>query len=241
MTLLEIEGLRAGYGRVQILHGVSLHVGDGECVALLGRNGAGKTTLLRAISGLQGSIDGHIAFRGASLYRRSSPAIARMGIAHVQEGRRIFRKLKVLDNLKLGAYSAGRSGAEAAQGLQRVFELFPVLERKSGVFAGLLSGGEQQMLAIAQALMAAPALLLLDEPSAGLAPPLVNELFQKLRLLSQTGVGILIAEQYLAKALGLSQRAYVLERGRIVLEGPAQALAKDNALERIYMGLAQNP
>jgi branched-chain amino acid transport system ATP-binding protein len=241
VALLEIEQLRSGYGQVEVLHGVELQVDDGECVALLGRNGAGKTTLLRAISGIQGATTGRIAFQGLSLVRRSPPAIARMGIAHVQEGRRIFRKLNVVDNLKLGAYSVGRSGVQISDGLESIYELFPVLRRKARELAGLLSGGEQQMLAVGQALMAGPSLLLLDEPSAGLAPPLVADLFRTLRRLSQTGVGILLAEQYVAKALEISQRAYVLERGLIVLEGPAESVAQDGQLERIYMGLSGMP
>jgi branched-chain amino acid transport system ATP-binding protein len=234
--LLEVQGLHAGYGQIEVLHDVTLHVDDGECVATLGRNGAGKTTLMRAVSGTQRASRAHIRFRGRPIERRSASSVAHLGIAYVPEGRRIFRRLSVVDNLKLGAWAVGLSGKAMERQLEVVYSVFPVLERKGTHSAGALSGGEQQMVAIAQALMARPTLLLLDEPSAGLAPPLVAEMFQILHGLVQDGMSILLAEQFVGKALEISSRAYVLDRGTVALEGDAESFASRGRLSEIYMG-----
>ncbi len=236
MRLLELEGVVAGYGSAAVLRGVSLHVDLGECVAVLGRNGAGKTTLMRTISGVHSASGGSIRFDGSDIGALSPSSVARLGIAHVQEGRRIFRDQTVADNLELGARAVGRSRSQAKESAEEMYDLFPVLGRKAHQSAGLLSGGEQQMLAISQALMARPRLLLLDEPSAGLAPALVNQLFQTLGDLTREGMTILLAEQYVSKALQVSQRAYVLDRGAIALSGDAEVVSADERLWSIYIG-----
>jgi branched-chain amino acid transport system ATP-binding protein len=233
--VLKVEDVHAGYGNMEVLHGVSVDVVDGECVAILGRNGAGKTTLMHTISGVLRATRGRIEFGGRPIERRHPAEIAHLGIAYVQEGRRIFHRQSVLTNLNLGAYAVGRSRREMEEELEHVYEQFPALSRKRNHSAGLLSGGEQQMLAIGQALMAKPTLLLLDEPSAGLAPPLVIQLFQALKQLAATGIAILLAEQQVGKALEISQRVYVLDRGSTVLAGNAKDMLTDNRLVEIYM------
>ena len=232
MALLELRGVQARYGAVEALHGVSLTVEDGEVVAVLGANGAGKTTLLHAVSGTVAA-EGDVAFAGRSLLGRAPDAIARLGIAHVPEGRGTFAELSVLENLRLGAY-ARRNGL--GDDLERVFGFWPWMRGRRGQAAGSLSGGEQQMLALGRALMARPQLLLLDEPSLGLAPIVVRELFSIVARLNEQGLTVLVAEQEAAAALQLSNRAYVLEAGRVALEGESDELARNEDVRRAYLG-----
>jgi branched-chain amino acid transport system ATP-binding protein len=232
VALLELRGVQARYGAVEALHGVSLTVDEGEVVAVLGANGAGKTTMLRAVSGTVAS-DGERVFAGLPLAGRSADAIARLGVAHVPEGRGTFAELSVLENLKLGAY-ARRNGLD--EDLERVFGFWPWMRDRQPQSAGSLSGGEQQMLALGRALMARPRLLLLDEPSLGLAPIVVGELFSIVAELNEQGLTVLIAEQEAAAVLRLSNRAYVLEAGRVVLEGASKELARNEDVRRAYLG-----
>jgi branched-chain amino acid transport system ATP-binding protein len=230
--LLELTNVEARYGAVKALHGVTLTVGEGELVAVLGANGAGKTTTLRAVSGMVRR-DGDVVFRGKKLPRRAE-ATARAGIAHVPEGRGTFMELSVWDNLRLGAYTR-RSGLK--EDAKRVFDFFPRLEERRDQQAGTLSGGEQQMLALGRALMARPRLLLLDEPSLGLAPLVVREIFGALqRLQAEDGVAVLVVEQNARLALRAAQRAYVLEVGRIVVEGVSEELQQNESVRRSYLG-----
>jgi branched-chain amino acid transport system ATP-binding protein len=230
--LLELTTVSARYGAVRALHGVSLGVGEGELVAVLGANGAGKTTTLRAISGTVRR-DGRVAFAGKRLPRRAEAA-ARAGIAHVPEGRGTFMELSVWDNLRLGAYTR-RGGLK--EDAQRVFDFFPRLAERRDQQAGTLSGGEQQMLALGRAMMARPRLLLLDEPSLGLAPLVVREIFGVLgRMREEDGVAILVVEQNARLALRAAQRAYVLEVGRVVVEGASDELRQNESVRRSYLG-----
>ena len=231
--LLELEDVHARYGPVQALTGVSLSVGEGEVVAVLGGNGAGKTTTLRAISGLV-TTSGRVRFAGESIRRAAPERVARAGIAHVPEGRGIFRELSVHENLRLGAYLHRGGFSEA---YERVGGHFPWLERRSAQQAGSLSGGEQQMLALARALMSRPRLLLLDEPSLGLAPIVVREIFRILGDLNEEeGLAALVVEQNAKLALRSSSRAYVLEVGQVALEGPSAELAANESVRQSYLG-----
>jgi branched-chain amino acid transport system ATP-binding protein len=233
--VLSLERVEAGYGSTRCLNGISLEVREGEVVALLGANGAGKTTTLMAISGLVAIRAGQIAFQGDSLLKMDPARIVERGISHVPEGRRILPRLTVRENLILGAY-ARHERAEIASDLQRGFALFPVLESRSRQLAGTLSGGEQQMLAIARALMARPKLLLLDEPSLGLAPKLVLAIFETIQRIHQDGVAVLLVEQNAHLALKLAHRGYVLETGRIVLADTASALTRNPLVRSAYLG-----
>jgi len=231
--LLELEDVHARYGPVEALHGVTLTVGEGEAVAILGGNGAGKTTTLRAISGLV-SASGQVRFGGEPITRAAPERVARAGIAHVPEGRGIFEELTVHENLRLGGYLNGKGFAES---YERVSEHFSWLDRRRAQQAGTLSGGEQQMLAIARALMSRPRLLLLDEPSLGLAPLVVREIFRILGELNEKeGLAILVVEQNAKLALQSSSRAYVLEVGRVALEGPSAELAENESIRKSYLG-----
>jgi branched-chain amino acid transport system ATP-binding protein len=231
--LLELEDVRARYGSVQALDGVSLSVGEGEVVAVLGGNGAGKTTTLRAISGLV-STSGDLRFAGERITRASPERVARAGIAHVPEGRGIFEELSVDENLRLGAYLRRGGFSES---YERVCGHFPWLERRGAQQAGTLSGGEQQMLAIARALMSKPRLLLLDEPSLGLAPIVVREIFRIIGDLNENeGLAVLVVEQNATLALRSSSRAYVLEVGHVALEGPSSELAENESVRKAYLG-----
>lgn len=234
--MLSIERLEAGYGEVKVLHGVSLEVHEGECVALVGANGAGKSTLLRAISGMVRVISGAIQFDGVDITRVPPFYIAALGIAHVPEGRRLFPELTVEENLLLGAWvkEARRARADS---LDRVYTLFPRLKERRRQLAGTLSGGEQQMLAIGRGLMLRPRLLMLDEPSLGLSPLLVEQVFEALREISLQKVSLLLAEQNIVQALALATRAYVIETGRIVMAGPGQELLQAPALREAYLGV----
>jgi branched-chain amino acid transport system ATP-binding protein len=233
-ALLSVEGLRAGYGRTDVLHGIDLEVAEGGITALLGANGAGKTTTLRAILGAVRTL-GNIRFAGEGIQGRRTESIARRGVALVPDGRGTFRQLTVEENLRLGAYT--RPGAELRAGLERVFGYFPTLRERCRQQAGTLSGGEQQMLAIARALLLRPRLLILDEPSFGLAPLIVREIFAIMRALRESeGVSILLVEQNAAAALDLADQAYLLETGRMVMGGPAAQLRADDAIRRSYLG-----
>jgi branched-chain amino acid transport system ATP-binding protein len=223
---------------MQVVSGVSLEVAAGETVALIGRNGAGKTTTLLALAGLRyGSTSGSVTLNGVELSRATPARIVEAGIAHVPEGHRVFTQLTVLDNLRLGAYHRRRAGRRTIDAsMKRVFELFPVLQRYAGRKAGLLSGGEQQMVAIGQALMSEPKALLLDEPTSGLALKVIGDILNVLARFRADGMAILIVEQSVPRALGFADRCYVMERGRIVLGGSARALAGDTRVLDIVRG-----
>ncbi len=233
-ALLEIEGLQAGYGAVQVLWDVTLRLDEPGIACLVGSNGAGKTTLLRTLSGQVRARGGHIRFQGASIDRLRPDQVLETGIAHVPEGRRLFAGMSVEDNLLLGAYAA-RGGA--ARGLERAYALFPRLRERRRQDASTLSGGEQQMCAIARGLMSEPKLLLIDELSLGLAPRLVDELAATLAGVPASGTSLLVVEQDVAIALDLAREGFVLDRGRIVLSGPSTTLAGDPRVKEAYLGL----
>jgi branched-chain amino acid transport system ATP-binding protein len=234
--MLRVDSLQAGYGRARALHEVSLTVDSGEIVTILGPNGAGKTTLVNAIAGVQRSWSGSVEFDGVELTALPPHQVITQGLALVPEGRRIFPKMTVGENLDIGSYaSSARSGHDAA--LDSVYSIFPRLRERVHQVAGTLSGGEQQMLAIGRALMAQPRLLLLDEPSLGLAPIVVESIFEVLREVNATGVSILLVEQNAVEALDIAGRGYVLEDGRVVGEGSAAELERDERLRKAYLGL----
>jgi branched-chain amino acid transport system ATP-binding protein len=236
--MLEVADLAVAYGAIQALKGVTLRVPGGGIVCLIGANGAGKTTLLRAISGLLPAQAGRIRCEGRDIGGLAPEAIVRLGISHVPEGRQNFAGLTVRDNLLIGAYPVYRRSRRAAidAATERVFQLFPVLRERAGQLAGTLSGGEQQMLAIGRVLMARPRLVLLDEPSMGLAPVLVREILRQIRQLAAGGTTILLVEQNARAALRIADHAYVMEGGRITLEGPARDLAEHAEVRRAYLG-----
>ncbi len=233
--LLSISGLSAHYGRIRALNNVDLHVGDGELVALVGANGAGKTTLMRTISGVQNASSGTIRFDGKDITTLSAAGRVRLGIAQVPEGRQVFAPMSVEDNLLLGAFT--RSKAESAEGIEIAYSMFPKLKDRRRQLAGTLSGGEQQMLAMSRALMAKPRLLLLDEPSMGLSPLLVDETFDNILRLRDTGTTIFIVEQNAYKALSIAERGYVMETGRTILEDKGLALLDNDAVKASYLGV----
>ena len=232
--MLKVRNLQSGYGRIAVLHGIDLEVHAGELVALLGANGAGKTTLLRAISGVHPS-SGSIVFDGAEIQAFTARQRVGLGIVQVPEGRQIFAPLSVEDNLRLGAYRRGR--ADSAASLERVYALFPALAERRGDAAGGLSGGQQQMLALGRALMAQPRLLLLDEPSMGLAPRLVAEIFTCIERLRAADTAILLVEQNATAALAIAGRGYVLEAGRVGLSGSGTQLLANPAIRAAYLGI----
>jgi len=234
--VLELTDVHVRYGNIRALQGVSLRVDTGELIALIGANGAGKTTTLRAISGLLRPSQGAITFDGTDLTSASTDRIVGLGISHCPEGRRIFGSLTVAENLRLGAVSVSDTAAAAAE-LENVFALFPLLKERLGQAGGTLSGGEQQMLAIGRALMSRPRLLLLDEPSLGLAPLMVERIFETITELKRQGRTILLVEQNVHQALDVADRAYVLETGRIMLDGPAEMLRHDPKVEQSYLGV----
>jgi branched-chain amino acid transport system ATP-binding protein len=233
-VLLEVRGLTAAYRGLRALHGIDLDVGAGEIVAVVGANGAGKSTLLRAIAG-QMAIGGSIAFDGRPLARMPAHQVNRIGVVLVPEGRRLFPRLSVEDNLRLGAYA--RRGPDRFRPLELVFELFPRLAERLGQRAETLSGGEQQMLAIGRALMTDPRLLMLDEPSQGIMPRLVDDILAAVQRIRARGVTILIVEQRLAETLEIADRAYVLQTGRVVMQGSAAEIAADVEIRRAYLGM----
>ncbi|HLB76827.1 MAG TPA: ABC transporter ATP-binding protein [Candidatus Dormibacteraeota bacterium] len=234
-AVLALEGIDVFYGRVQALRGVSLHVDQGEIVTLIGANGAGKTTTLRAISGLTPAAAGRILLRGVEITRMPAEAIVAKGVGHAPEGRRIFSRMTVDENLDLGAFI--RKDGARRQDLDRVFTLFPRLKERQRQIAGTLSGGEQQMLAIGRAMMSRPKVLLLDEPSLGLAPILVETIFQVIREVNAEGTTVLLIEQNALKALSVAHRGYVLETGRIVKEGTARQLLDSPDVQKAYLGV----
>ncbi len=234
-ALLAVHELHAGYGETEVLRGVDLAVEAGEIVAVLGSNGVGKSTLNRTISGLLRLRAGAIRFDGAEIGHEKPPSIVARGLIHVPEGRRIFPNLSVSENLDLGSYRRARE--RRAQNRERVFTIFPRLYERRGQRAGTLSGGEQQMLAIGRGLMAEPKLIILDEPSLGLSPLLVEELFALIKSINADGVSILLVEQNVVQSLEVADRAYLLAEGKFVMSGPAAAIAADPALKRAYLGM----
>ena len=234
--MLEVDDLRVRYGTVEAVKGVSFRVSDGAIVSLIGANGAGKTTSLRALTGLVRPSGGALRFEDRSLTGLPPHDIVRLGIAHVPEGRRLFPKMTVLENLRMGAYLRARQ-AEVPATLEMIYEHFPILRQRGRQFAGSLSGGEQQMLAIARALITRPKLLLLDEPSMGLSPIMTAEIGKIIRQISARGVSIILVEQNAMLALTLAGYGYVLETGRLVLEGPADALLRDEGVRKAYLGI----
>ncbi len=236
--MLRIESANAFYGAIQVLRNISIHVSAGEIVTLLGANGAGKTTLMKVISGIHPLRKGRVLLNGQSIAGVAAEKILRLGVGHVPEGRQIFGPLSVMDNLVLGAYSRHRRDGkkEIAGDLESILGLFPVLRDRKGQRAGTLSGGEQQMVAIGRTLMSRPSLLLLDEPSMGLAPKIVAEIFQVVQSLKERGTTILLVEQNAKAALRIAERGYVLETGRIILQGETQDLLNNKDVQRAYLG-----
>ncbi len=237
--MLSIKNLEAGYGKVQVLHGISMEVPKGKVVTLIGSNGAGKTTTMRAVSGMIKPTSGEISLHGKRIDGMESYTIAKQGMAHSPEGRRVFATMSVTDNLTLGAFprlTGSRPKGDMAGDLERAMELFPRLKERRNQLAGTLSGGEQQMLAMARAIMLNPEIVLLDEPSMGLAPILVEEVFNIITRLKGQGVTMLLVEQFAAAALKVADYGYVLENGRISVHGPADKLKDDPAVKAAYLG-----
>ena len=237
--MLNIENLKASYGKVEVLHGISINVPKGKLVTLIGSNGAGKTTTMRAVSGMIKPVAGKITLGERDITGLESHQIAKLGLAHSPEGRRVFPTLSVLDNIRLGAfvrYTKARPKGDVESDLQRALEMFPRLKERTTQLAGTLSGGEQQMLAMARAVMLNPEVFLLDEPSMGLAPILVEEVFNIIKRLKAQGVTMLLVEQFAAAALNVADYGYVLENGRISVHGPAEKLKTDPAVVAAYLG-----
>ena len=235
MAMLEVKDLHVYYGMIHAIKGVSFEVDEGEIIALIGANGAGKTTILHTISGLLSPKSGSIRFEGQELTKIPAHKIVSLGMAQVPEGRRVFAQMSVLQNLKMGAFTRADK-AEVEASLQTVFERFPRLAERKAQPAGTLSGGEQQMLAMGRALMSHPKLILMDEPSMGLSPILVNEIFDIIRSVNETGTTVLLVEQNARKALNIANRAYVLETGRVVGGGDAKELMNDDSIRKAYLG-----
>ena len=235
MAMLEIKDLEVHYGVIRAIKGISFEVNQGEVIALIGANGAGKTTTLHTITGLIRPSGGKIIFDGKDITKTPAHKIVSMGMAHVPEGRRIFQQLTVLENLKLGAYTR-KNSAEIADSLKMVYERFPRLEERKNQVAGTLSGGEQQMLAMGRALMSKPRIILMDEPSMGLSPLLVSEIFDIIKVIRESGTTVLLVEQNAQKALSIADRAYVLETGAISLSGKATDLINDESVRKAYLG-----
>ncbi len=235
MAMLSIENLEVSYGMIRAIKGISFEVNQGEIVTLIGANGAGKTTILHTITGLVAARAGSIQFEGKELTKTPPHKIVAMGMAHVPEGRRVFSQLSVAKNLQLGAYT--RKDKDGIQkDLEMVYSRFPRLEERKNQIAGTLSGGEQQMLAMGRALMSHPKIILMDEPSMGLSPILVSEIFDIIKSINETGTTVLLVEQNAKKALSIAHRGYVLETGKIVLSGPAQELMDNDSIKKAYLG-----
>ncbi len=234
MAVLEVKGLEVYYGVIQAIKGISFEVNEGEIIALIGANGAGKTTTLQTITGLIPAKAGKIFYEGKDITRVPGHKLVSMGIAHVPEGRRVFAELTVLQNLKLGAYTR-RDKGEVEESLKNIYKRFPRLEERRNQPAGTLSGGEQQMLAMGRALMSHPKLILMDEPSMGLSPIYVNEIFDIIQSINKSGTTVLLVEQNAKKALSVANEAYVLETGRIVLSGDARELMNDDSVKKAYL------
>ena len=235
MALLEVKDIEVYYGMIQALRGVSFEVNKGGVVALIGANGAGKTTTLHTITGLLRAKSGHILFNGNDISKVPAHKIVTMGMAHVPEGRRVFANMSVLQNLKMGAYTR-KDKNEIEATIQKVYKHFPRLQERQNQMAGTLSGGEQQMLAMGRALMSQPSIILMDEPSMGLSPIFVNEIFNIIKEVSESGTTVLLVEQNAKKALSIADRAYVLETGKTTLEGNAGDLLNDESVQKAYLG-----
>lgn len=235
MAMLEIKDLEVYYGMIQAIKGVSFEVNEGEVIALIGANGAGKTTILHTITGLLSPKKGSVIFEGQDITKIPAHKIVSLGMAHVPEGRRVFAEMSVYQNLKMGAYTRS-SKEEIEASLDMVYKRFPRLEERKNQLAGTLSGGEQQMLAMGRALMSKPKIILMDEPSMGLSPILVNEIFDIIQSVSAMGTTVLLVEQNAKKALSIADRAYVLETGKIVTSGDAKVLMNDDTIKKAYLG-----
>ena len=235
MAMLEVKDLEVYYGMIQAIKGVSFEVNKGEVIALIGANGAGKTTILHTITGLLSPKSGSVTFEGQNITKVPGHKIVSMGMAHVPEGRRVFANLTVYQNLKLGAYTR-KDKKEFDETLENIYKHFPRLEERKNQLAGTLSGGEQQMLAMGRALMSHPQIILMDEPSMGLSPIFVNEIFDIIKEVSKMGTTVLLVEQNAKKALSIADRAYVLETGKIVMEGRAETLLNDDSVKKAYLG-----
>ena len=235
MAMLEVKDLQVYYGMIQAIKGISFEVNQGEVIALIGANGAGKTTILHTVTGLIAPKAGSIVFEGQDITKIPAHKIVSMGMAHVPEGRRVFAQLSVYDNLKMGAYTR-KDKNEIEESLEMVYKRFPRLEERKNQMAGTLSGGEQQMLAMGRALMSKPKIILMDEPSMGLSPIFVNEIFDIIQEVSASGTTVLLVEQNAKKALSIADRAYVLETGTIALDGDAKVLMNDDSIKKAYLG-----
>ena len=235
MAMLEVRDLQVYYGMIHAIKGISFDVNQGEVIALIGANGAGKTTTLHTITGLIAPKSGSVLFEGKDITKVPAHKIVSMGMAHVPEGRRVFAELSVYENLKMGAYTR-KDKKEIEESLANVYKRFPRLEERKNQMAGTLSGGEQQMLAMGRALMSKPKIILMDEPSMGLSPIFVNEIFDIIRAVSESGTTVLLVEQNAKKALSISDRAYVLETGTITMSGKAKDLLEDEAVKKAYLG-----
>lgn len=235
MAMLSVNNLQVHYGMIQAIKDVSFEVNEGEVIALIGANGAGKTTILHTVSGLLQPTKGSVIFEGQDITKIPAHKIVSLGMAHVPEGRRVFAQLTVLENLKLGAYTR-KDKKEMEETLQMIYKRFPRLEERKNQVAGTLSGGEQQMLAMGRALMSHPKIILMDEPSMGLSPIFVEEVFKIIRDISAEGVTVLLVEQNAKKALNIADRAYVLETGNIILQGDAKKLMNDESVKKAYLG-----
>ena len=235
MALLEVQDIQVYYGMIQALKGVSFSVNEGEVIALIGANGAGKTTTLHTVTGLLRAKSGHIIYDGQDITKVPPHKIVTMGMAHVPEGRRVFANMTVLQNLKMGAFTRSDKN-EIDATIEKVYKRFPRLKERQNQTAGTLSGGEQQMLAMGRALMSKPSIILMDEPSMGLSPILVNEIFDIIESISKSGTTVLLVEQNAKKALSIADRAYVLETGKIVTSGKASELLEDDSIKKAYLG-----
>ena len=235
MAMLEVKDLQVYYGMIHAIKGVSFYVNEGEIIALIGANGAGKTTILHTITGLLAPKGGQVVFEGKDITKTPAHKIVELGMAHVPEGRRVFAQLSVYQNLKMGAYTRSDKN-EIEESLEMVYKRFPRLEERKNQMAGTLSGGEQQMLAMGRALMSKPRIILMDEPSMGLSPILVNEIFDIIQSVSASGTTVLLVEQNAKKALAIADRAYVLETGKISLDGNAKDLLNDDSIKKAYLG-----
>ena len=235
MAMLEVKDLQVYYGMIQAIKGISFEVNQGEVIALIGANGAGKTTTLHTVTGLISPKSGQVLFEGKDITKTPAHKIVSMGMAHVPEGRRVFAELSVYENLRMGAYTR-KDKAEIKETLKSVHKSFPRLQERKNQMAGTLSGGEQQMLAMGRALMSKPRIILMDEPSMGLSPIMVNEIFDIIRAVSESGTTVLLVEQNAKKALSIADRAYVLETGKIVLSGDAKELLEDDSIKKAYLG-----
>ena len=235
--LLTVNQIHVHYGKVKVLDGISMGVAQGELVTLLGPNGAGKSTLVKTLSGLLRPQNGTIEFNGHRIDEMEADAITRLGLSHCPEGRSLFIDLVVADNLKLGAYIFKKDGNKVKSRLERIYELFPILRERAKQKAGTLSGGQQQMLAIGRALMAEPKLLILDEPSLGLAPLIIDKLFETVKTINEEGIAILLVEQNAVKSLEIADRGYVLESGKVVLSGSKSELYGNEDVRRAYLGI----